>query len=149
MWNRAGAARWGTVRETIPCAPFAVSQHPWRAARIFIGKELRRRKAALAGTGPAAFVCLAAAPAPFRQAPRKSSSRASCRQEIRAALGILRGRLRVRWDRGKPRARPLVDAVSVARAADAFLSFAGALVARPGDARTLQLRWISVNKTMR
>ena len=107
LWNRARGARWGSSSQPRPSRPSPASQCPWRAARIFSGKELRRGEAPLGKMGPAAFASLGRSAAPFRQAAHKPLDRASCRQEIRTALGTLRGRLRVRWKRPALRSRSL------------------------------------------
>jgi hypothetical protein len=53
----ARCARDEDLEPVVSIAPFAASQHPWRATRIFSDKELRREEAPLGEMGLAAFAC--------------------------------------------------------------------------------------------
>lgn len=108
-----------------PIASCAVLSASLACHADFRRQELRRGEASLGKIGLAFCLFLQLRQPDFAKLRYHPPSRASCRQEIRAALGTLRGRLRRRWDQvPAPLASPQFgSAEPAAWAADVSLPF--------------------------
>ena len=119
----------GCVRRSIPSPPPPSPRLPGVPPAGSAATSCGRTKLRHAQRGRRRLSALRAAPAVLRQAAL-GPSRACCRQDPRAALGILRRRLRVRWDRaGVSLTRPVKRGMGRSRGPCALVALLGPLVA--------------------
>jgi len=128
LWNRARGARWGSgasrFHHTLRRLSESLACHT-----DFQRKGVASRGSSASQNGGGGICFSGRSAAPILPSCAKPLDRASFRQEIRAALGTLRGRLRLRWKRPALRSLSLSEGIGRFGGRCVFVPFPGPLVA--------------------